>query len=507
MPILPVMKAVQKIYRKIAALVIFGSTLMSLYHANQAMAQSLVWSTNLGGIYNETAYSGLQAADGDFLVLGSTFSFGSGDFDIYLLKLNSAGDTVWAKTFGGPATEYGNDIKATHDGGYIITGSTKSYGAGKKDIYLQKIDSLGNSLWMTTYGGIEDDEGWSVQAASDGGFIICGTTYSFGAGYGDLYLIKTNANGDTAWTRTFGSVGGESGAGVCEIPGDGYFAIGSTGSFGEGYSSIYAVRVGAAGDSLWAAIYGGSKADFGRALALTLDNGFVIAGSTNSYGAGYSDAYLIKINANGLVEWEKTYGSTRDDNAFSICAARDGGYMLAGTTESFGAAMIDVYVVKTDLLGNLIWNHNYGGDKSDYGRMIIQTQSRDYMVFGYSYSFSSSGSDIYVAKIKGDATPVAEPRDGNIPTGYALTQNWPNPFNLSTTIAFTLPRRSSVDLTIYNILGQEIRRWTFPALPAGTHSIAWDGHSGSGAEVASGIYLYRINTPQFSGTRKMVLIK
>ncbi|SYZ72900.1 exported hypothetical protein [Candidatus Zixiibacteriota bacterium] len=500
------MKPVQKINRQVLIAVICTLILISC-SINNSQAQSLVWSSNLGGAYNEVAYSGLQAADGDFIVLGSTFSFGSGDFDIYLLKLNSAGDTVWAKTFGGPLTEYGNDIKATHDGGYIITGSTKSYGAGKKDVYLQKIDSLGNSLWAKTYGGVEDDEGWSVQATSDGGYIICGTTNSFGAGYSDLYLIKTNGSGDTSWTRTFGGSGGESGAGVAEIPNDGYLAIGSTGSFGEGYSSIYAVRVGASGDSLWSAIYGGTKADFGRALAPTLDNGFVIAGSTNSYGAGYSDAYLIKINAAGMVAWEQTYGSTRDDIAYSVCAARDGGYMLAGTTESFGAAMIDAYVIKTDPAGNLIWNHNYGGSKSDYGRMIIQTQSRDYMLFGYSYSFSSSGSDVYVAKIKGDATPVPESSENNLPSGFALYQNWPNPFNLSTTIQFSLPRRSPVALTIYNILGQTVRRWTFPSLPPGTHSVSWDGRTSTGIESGSGIYLYQIRTPEYGSSRKMVLVK
>ncbi len=472
-----------------------------------AQAQNLIWSTNAGGSLNEMAYSGLQARDGNFLIAGSTFSYGAGEFDIYLLKLDAAGGTIWTKTFGGTSTEYGNDIQAAPDGGYVIVGSTKSFGSGKKDVYLLKMDSMGILQWSKTYGGPEDDEGWSVQATKDSGYIICGTTSSFGAGYGDLYLIKTDIDGDTVWTRTFGGTGGESGTAVKEIPGGGFLAIGSTGSFGVGYSSIYAVRVNAAGDSLWAKTYGGDKADFGYSLAPTLDGGFVIAGSTNSFGAGYSDAYLIKIDTAGQVVWQQTYGGARDDHVYSVCASLDGGLILTGTTESFGAAMLDVYVIKTDPFGNMIWNRNYGGAKSDYGRHIFQSSERDYFIVGYTYSFSPSGTDIYLAKIKGDATPVDDPFGRNLPSGFALNQNYPNPFNLNTIIEYSLPRRASLSITIYNILGQKVKEWQFTNLPAGNHSISWDGTDLRGEVSGSGLYLYRLQADNFAETRKMVLLK
>jgi hypothetical protein len=468
--------------------------------------QNLVWQTNKGGIYNEVGCAGVQADDDNYIVLGSTFSFGAGDFDIYLLKLNSVGDTIWTTTYGGDSTEYGYDIQKTLDGGYILVGSTRSFGNGKRDVYLLKTDSLGQVIWSRTYGGVEDDEGCSVRTTG-GGYIICGTTSSRGAGYSDLYLIRTDAEGDTLWTKTFGGGGGESGSAVREAAGGGYIAVGSTGSFGEGYSSIYLIRVDPSGDSLWAVTLGGSKADFGCNVEAAHDGGFIIVGSTASYGVGYSDVYLIKTDISGLSLWEKTYGGIKDDRGYSVYPSHDGGYIITGTTESFAGQSIDIYTIKTDLFGNQIWSRNYGGAKSDFGRMIFQDQGRDYMVVGYSYSNSTGGSDMYVAKIYGDATSADDNRSLDIPSAYVLSQNYPNPFNLTTKIDYTLPRQAAVSLTIYNILGQNIRHWRFEYQPAGTYSIDWDGNNDWGSEVSSGIYFMQMKTDDFSDSRKMVLLK
>ncbi len=468
--------------------------------------QALVWQTNEGGVYNEVGQAGIQADDGSYIVFGSTYSYGAGDFDMYLLKLNSAGDTIWTATYGGDSTEYGYDIQQTTDGGYILVGSTRSFGSGKRDVYLVKVDSVGQTVWSRTYGGADNDEGCSVRVTGDG-YIICGTTSSRGAGYSDLYLIRTNTVGDTLWTKTFGGVGGESGSAVREVTGGGFVAVGSTGSFGEGYSSIYLVRVDASGDSLWAVTLGGDKADFGSGIEIAPDGGFVIIGSTASYGSGYSDAYLIKTDLAGVPTWQQTFGGSNDDRGYSVRPTRDGGYVIAGTTESFGAQGIDIYIIRTDLFGNHIWSQKYGGSKSDFGRMVFQDQARDYMVVGYSYSYSNGGSDIYIAKLGGDATPVEDENLPGISSGYVLSQNYPNPFNLTTRIDYTLPRRAAVSVIIYNILGQAVRHWQLESQPAGSYSVDWDGRNSWGGEISSGIYFVQMKTEEFSDSRKMVLIK
>jgi len=199
----------------------------------------------------------------------------------------------WEKTFGGSGEEYGYSVRQTADGGYIIAGSTGSFGVGD-DVYLIKTDPNGNSQWQKAFGGSNDDQGWSVQQTSDGGYIIAGMTSSFDAGFHDVYLIKTDPNGNTQWEKTFG----------------------------------------------------GSNYDFGFSVQKTSDGGYIIVGETSSFGAGSCDVYLIKTDPNGNLLWQKTFGGSDWDAGYSVQQTTDGGYIIAGTTESFGAGDLDVYLIK-----------------------------------------------------------------------------------------------------------------------------------------------------------------
>ena len=168
-------------------------------------AQDSLWSAYYGGYYNESGYACLETAANEFLLVGSTFSYGAGDYDIYLIKTDSAGTEIWSRTFGGTGIEYGFDITATSDGGFVLVGSTTSYGNGGRDIYLVKIDGSGEEVWSQTFGGTEDDIGFSVRSTSDDGFIICGSTNSYGTG-GNVYVIKTDSLGDSLWSKNYGGL-------------------------------------------------------------------------------------------------------------------------------------------------------------------------------------------------------------------------------------------------------------------------------------------------------------
>jgi len=207
--------------------------------------------------------------------------------------------TSWWRTYGGTGSDYGYSVQQTLDGGYIVAGSTGSFGAGGGDFYLIKTDASGDALWTRIYGGTGYDYGYSVQQTLDGGYIIAGYTQSSGAGSYDVYLIKTSASGDTLWTRTYGGADGDGGFSVQQTSDTGYIITGYTYSFGAESTDVYLIKTDASGDTLWTRTYGGTGYDYGRSVRQTLDGGYIIAGYTHSFGAGCDDVYLIKTDANG----------------------------------------------------------------------------------------------------------------------------------------------------------------------------------------------------------------
>jgi len=473
---------------------------------NFVLGQDSLWAVHHGGRLNETGYACRTLAGGDYVMAGATFSQGAGDYDIYLVKLDSTGGAFWERTYGGTLTDIGTDLQSTPDSGFIIAGYTTSWGNGKRDICLIKTAPDGSMEWIKTYGGPADDEVFSVRVTADSGYILCGTTMSFGQG-GDLYLIRTDRDGDTLWTRTYGGTAGESGAAVRITSDGGFVAVGNTGSFGVGYSSIYLVRTDSEGDTLWTASYGGARADLGYGVERTNDNGFIISGATAPTGQNYYDAYLVKVDSLGQQEWEALYGGAYEERAFSVAPTIDGGYVLTGTTESNPGRKIDIFVVKTDPVGEIEWDSAYGGVESDYGRMVGVDGQGNFLLAGSTYSFSAGGSDLYLMKVKGSEALAADWSEVPLPDRLALAQNYPNPFNAVTRIEFILPERSAYALTIYNILGQTVRRWDGNAMMPGLHVIDWDGREDDGRTAPSGIYFYRLQTGQFSQTKKMILVK
>ncbi len=163
-----------------------------------------LWTKAFGGTNEDYGRSVQETSDGGYIIAGYTKSFGAGSYDVYLIKTDANGDTTWTKTYGGSNIDQGYSVEQTSDGGYIIAGNSKSFGAGLDDVYLIKTDANGDTTWTKTYGGSNIDQGYSVEQTSDGGYIIAGYTKSFGAGSYDVYLIKTDANGDTTWTKTYG---------------------------------------------------------------------------------------------------------------------------------------------------------------------------------------------------------------------------------------------------------------------------------------------------------------
>jgi hypothetical protein len=268
---------------------------------------------------------------------------------------NPMSTTSFAKTYGGTGWDVAFSVQQTSDGGYIMAGYTDSFGAGGADIFLIKTDANGNIIWAKTYGGTNDDTASSVQQTSDGGYIVAGITYSLGAGGGDIILIKTDANGNIQWAKTYGGTRWDYASSVQQTSDGGYIVSGGTYSFGAGWDDdIFLIKTDANGNIQWAKTYRGASGDGAMSVQQTSDGGYIVANYTLSFGAGWdADIFLIKTDANGNIIWAKTYRGTVWDIPFSVQQTSDGGYIVAGFTESFGAGGLDIFLIKTDANGNI----------------------------------------------------------------------------------------------------------------------------------------------------------
>jgi hypothetical protein len=359
----------------------------------------------IGGKKLEAGVSLIQTSDGGYAITGLTKSFSAGGHDVYVVKLDATGNLQWTKTIGGPESEEGNSLIQTSDGGYAITGFTESFGTGELDVYVVKLDANGNLQWTKTIGGKKEDMGTSLIQASDGGYAIAGYTFSFGAGEADVYVVKLDANGNLQWTKTIGGKNVDVGSSIIQTSDGGYAIAGGTKSFGAGKADVYVVKLDANGNLQWTRTVGGPGNEIGSSLIQTSDGGYVIAGTTASFGAGEADVYLIKLDATGNLQWTKTIGGPEHDGGRSLIQTSDGGYAITGTTSSdelaayFGPAEADIYVVKLDANGNLQWTKTIGGPEHDRGLSLIQTSDGGYALAGSTQSFGAGEWDIYVVKL------------------------------------------------------------------------------------------------------------
>ncbi len=251
----------------------------------------------------------------------------------------------WEKTFGGSGSDWGDSVQQTSDGGYIISGFSYPYGSVSCDVYLVKTDSGGNWLWQNNFGISDVDQGKSVQQTSDGGYIIAGYTYSYAADSADVYLVKTNSAGNRIWQKTFGGTDFEKGSSVQQTSDNGYIITGYTFSYGANPPNVYLIKADSGGNSQWEKTLGRSVGDYGSSVQLTSDGGYIITGITYAYGTG-GDVYLVKTDSGGNLQWEKTFGGSSNEYGESVQQTSNSGYIIAGSTYSYGAGSSDVYLVK-----------------------------------------------------------------------------------------------------------------------------------------------------------------
>ena len=410
-----------------------------------ALAQQR-WTKTYGGTTNCGGNSAQQTADGGYIITG--YINGAVSSDVYLIKTNTSGDTVWTRIYGGTGDDEGYSVQQTADGGYIVVGYTLSFSASR-DVYLIKTDSSGDTIWTKTYGGTGNDIVYSVQQTADLGYIVTGYTSSHGAGSQDVYLIKTNASGDTLWTRTYGGTDDDEGYSVRQTPDGGYIIAGYTNSFGAGTYYAYLIKTNASGDTLWTRTYGGGLSAEGNSVRQTSDGGYIVTGYTYLSAGTTYDLFLVKTNAAGDTLWTRTYGGAGADYGYSVRQTTDGGYIVTGTTRLSPNFDVNVYLVRTNAFGDTLWTSKYGGGADDEGYSVQQTTDGGYVIAGFTNSF---GGVYNVYLIKTDANGsigVQEPGNGrNVAAGSIRAV--PNPF-----VSFArVPGHEAEQFELYDISGK-----------------------------------------------------
>ncbi len=445
-------------------------------------------------------YSITQANDGGYAICGFFDSWFPNYRDVYVLKFDVFGNLLWTKTIGGTSLDAGNSIIQTSDNGYAVCGYI-STSNNDQDVYVMKLDSIGNLLWSKTVGGSGAEIGNSIIQTPDGGYAIGGYTTSYGAGYTDIYALKLDSGGSLLWTKTIGGTNGDEGQSIIQADNGGYVIAGSTRSYGEGNHDVYIIKLDSNANLLWTKTVGGTGWDDGMSVVQTNDGGYAICGYSDSNSNSTSYSYVVKLDSSGSLQWTKHVGANgfNTDNSYSIFQTADGGYALGGfTTSSLNG---EASIVKLDSAGSLLWAKSIGGNGVDVAYSILQSSDGGYVMCGYTSSFSSSSESVYFLKFDsignicgtpgggGWAQPsggIEGPGGGVVSSGgIAYTFNsivgsngtqtdtcltgvnelkeenmisvFPNPFYSQTTIHFAKQLKNAT-LIVYNSFGQEIKQ-------------------------------------------------
>lgn len=354
----------------------------------------ITWEKTIGGVEKDVATSVLNTTDGSYLVAGYTASFGAGEYDIFLIKLDTFGDTMWTKTIGGVNNDMCHSAVNTADGCYLIAGLSASFGDGSTDVYLAKLDTLGNTIWAKTYGGDFYDAAYSIIPVLDGGYVLIGNTYLNERNI-DIYIIKINSIGDTIWTKNIGSENCEFCYAGASSSDGGYFFAGECWPKDGGTTDIYLAKLDSIGDTIWSRTYGWDGCENANTVISTPDGGCIIGGHTFSWIG--ERPYLFRIDSMGNTLWTQWPGGGECDEIKSIIKIGEDSYVVAGYTNSFGANGWQILFIKIDILGNIHALKTLGTvDGYEGANSAVQSIDGGFIFVGTQTL--NSPADIYIVK-------------------------------------------------------------------------------------------------------------
>ena len=487
------------------------------------------WQKMLGGSNDEGFFgndqlaSSQQTSDGGFILAGYTksnngdVSGNHGNMDAWVVKIDSAGNLDWQRTYGGSNYDAAHCIHQTDDGGYIVgcisasNDGDVSGGHGLGDFWIVKINESGDMQWQKSLGGSSNEDLNAISQTSDGGYIAIGTTSSQNgdvSGFDNtinIWVVKLDETGAIEWEKVLGGSAQDTGMDIKQTNEGGYiltsfvasnnnFVSGNHGSF-----DYWIVKLSVSGEIEWRKAYGGTQFDVATCIQTTTDGGYIVAGGAQSTNGnvtgnhGASDYWIVKLNAFGVIEWQKAFGGSNYETAFAIQQTKDGGYIVGGWSNSTDGDVLenhgnnDYWILKINNLGELQWQKSLGGSKDDYADDITQTADGGYLVSGISKSNDGDVSgnhaantfDYWVVKLGPEQVDVNDLPSN--PIGYL--EIFPNPANSTVSISI-LAEEISLEVSITDAQGRRISHQTIP-----------NGGNLDTSNLVNGIYSILATTP------------
>jgi hypothetical protein len=443
-------------------------TLVIISTSANAQPPDSLWFRVYGDIMDDIGFDAIEAGEDEYIVIGKVEK-SDYNWDAYVAKLDNNGDIIWENTYGGAQREQIVSICPGLYFGYVMTGYTSTDANGLSDIWILFIDDNGDSIASMKYGSWASDQGNWISTNVDQGFIVVSRSEIYQ--WGDqIYLMKLDISLDTIWTKTYGGPMQDYGHCVEETSDYGYIIAGRT------YTTVYpesgdawVIKTDSNGDTVWTKKYGGDNEDIFYSLVET-DDGYIFAGQTWSYGAGLKDVYVVRTNDNGDTIWTKTYGGEGAEMAYRIFETEDGNYVIAGYNTPVSGINRDVYVIEIDGDGNLIWEEYYGDSyDSEYLYGGTATSDGGFIFTGRVDYYSSLEDDIFVLKLGEGNSGIEEMAILNKLSLY----NYPNPFKNSTTFHLNMSANSLVELTVYDSFGKIIETIIRERSEMGSMEIEW----------------------------------
>lgn len=475
-------------FKIILVLILFFLTTMFF----PSFGQTIEWEINVGGSENDYVKFIQQTNEGGYIVVGSSISTDGdvsnnhGNFDYWIVSLDQNGNIVWEKSIGGTGFDSPKYVEQTSDGGYIVCGDSKSNDGdvggnnGSYDYWVVKLDAEGEILWEKNYGGSNGDYAWSVRQTIDGGYIVSGYSASSDGdvsdnnGGADYWILRLDNSGEIIWNKNLGGSGSDLARYIQESSDGGYIVAGfSTSNDGDvsgnnGGADYWIVKLDNNGEITWEKSLGGSNDEIGWTVEEVLSGGYIVCGYSSSNDGdieennGLSDYWIVRLDSEGEIIWEKNYGGHENEYANSIKQTVDGGFIVAGNSESNGSGDVennnggsDYWIIKIDEEGEILWQKNLGGTNTDGVWAIQQTIDEGYIIAGFSESNdidvggNNGAADYWIVKLSSSTSNTS------ITNELKEITIQPNPSTGSYSIESNLACKS-FEIDIYNSIGKII---------------------------------------------------